>query len=168
MWKKSEGMWKRRSVQEGTVLLSPIVWVFSSQFFLAQKIIVRFCSDPTNFGGITPGAKRYGEQHPAVENRNSDVPAWSFQVCYVHTPSYFPTTEGIRKLTCCARGGILACFDHGENLSLKAKLTGDENSHFSEGASPVPQSLLVSESWCGLLYPTLHNGAVWIVRSARC
>lgn len=34
------------------------------------------------------------------------------QVCYVHTPSCFPTTGGIRKLTCHACGGILACFDH--------------------------------------------------------
>lgn len=77
------------------------------------------------------------------------------QVCYVHTPSCFPTTEGIRKLTCCVCGGILACFEHGENPSLKAKLPGDENSLFSGGASPVPQSLPVSESRCGLLHPPL-------------
>lgn len=48
-----------------------------------------------NFSGITPGAKYYGERHPAEFNH----PSMKFyQACNVYS-SFFPITEAIRNST---------------------------------------------------------------------
>lgn len=118
MWKKSERMRKRRSVREGTMLLSPhCMHGFLSVFPKNNSLLLQW---PHKFQWHHSWSKVLWWTTPGSwkqEFRGSSMKLC--QVYYVHTPSCFPTTEGIRKLTCSVCGGILTCFDHRKNCPWK-------------------------------------------------
>lgn len=150
-----------------------VAFIYCMHVFLSvfpgSKKQVCFCREPMNFGGITPGAKCHRDQHPAVENRNSEVPAWSFIRSVMSTlhPVFLPQKASGSWPVVYVRAYCPVLTTRKPVLESKTHRTQEQS--FFRWCKPCASVTagFWKLVWVPIPHP-LHNVAIWIIRSARC